>query len=176
MLEPVAGQLLIATPLLDDPNFERAVVLIGEHGTAGTFGIILNRPLEIDIDEHFPQWTSHLAVPATLFNGGPVAPDVVLGLTSALSNEVPIGDELSLVNLVEPPSSGTGQVRLFKGHASWVGGQLAAELAAGAWFVVNSVSGDVFTSEPDLLWRNVLRRQADDLQLFTFYPRDITLN
>ena len=51
-----------------------------------------------------------------------------------------------------------------------------SELAAGAWFVVNSVSGDVFTSEPDLLWRNVLRRQADDLQLVTFYPRDITLN
>ena len=176
MLEPVVGQLLIATPLLDDPSFERTVVLVGEHGPAGTLGIILNRPLEIDIDANLLQWTSLLAIPATLFSGGPVAPDVVMGLTTASSNGVPIGDELFLVNLVEPPPSDIGQVRLFTGHASWVGGQLAAELAAGAWFIVNSVLSDVFTSEPDLLWRNVLRRQPGDLQLFTFYPRDISAN
>lgn len=176
MLEPISGQLLIATPLLDDPSFERAVVLVGEHGPTGTFGIILNRPLEIDIDDNLLPWASLVAAPVTLFGGGPVDPDVVLGLTSASSNEVPIGDELSLVNLAEPPPSGTGHVRLFTGHASWVGGQLAAELAAGAWFIANSVSGDVFTSEPDLLWRNVLYRQTDGLQLFAFYPRDISAN
>jgi putative transcriptional regulator len=40
--DPKAGRLLVATPVLGDPNFRRAVVLIVEHEvTEGTLGVVL---------------------------------------------------------------------------------------------------------------------------------------
>ena len=176
MLKPAPGHLLIASPLLEDPNFDRTVVLIGDHGPDGTFGVVLNRPLGIETGDDLPAWTPLLGPPATLFGGGPVAPETVLGLALGGGGEAPIDSELRLVNLAEPPPPDVGQVRLFAGHAGWGGGQLAGELAAEAWFVVHRAPGDVFTSEPEMLWRNVLRRQPGELQLLSFYPRDLSAN
>ena len=44
MDESLAGQLLLASPSLHDPNFERSVVLIGVHSAEGAMGVVLNRP------------------------------------------------------------------------------------------------------------------------------------
>lgn len=176
MLQPAPGHLLVASPLLEDPNFERTVVLIGDHGPDGTFGVILNRPLDIDTDDDFPAWTSLLSPPATLFGGGPVSPETILGLASGTAGDSPIGGDLTLVGLADPPPLEVSQVRLFAGHAGWGSGQLDGELAQEAWFVVHRAPGDVFTSEPALLWRDVLRRQPGDLQLVSFYPRDLSSN
>ncbi len=176
MLQPAPGHLLVASPLLEDPNFHRTVVLIGDHGPDGTFGVVLNRPLGIDTDDDLPGWTPLLGPPVTLFGGGPVSPETVLGLAPGGGGEAPIDSDLRLVNLADPPPGDVGQVRLFAGHAGWGGGQLAGELAAEAWFVVHRASGDVFTSEPELLWRDVLRRQGGDLQMVSFYPRDLSSN
>lgn len=176
MLEPAPGHLLIASPILEDPNFERTVVLIGDHGPDGTFGIILNRPSGIDTDPDLPNWTPWLAPPATLYRGGPVAPETILGVASGTEEDTAIDDEIALVNLSEPPPAGLEQMRLFAGHAGWGAGQLAGELAEEAWFVVHRAPGDVYTSEPELLWRNVLRRQRGDLQMLSYYPRDLSLN
>lgn len=176
MLQPAPGHLLVASPLLEDPNFHRTVVLIGDHGPDGTFGVVLNRPLEIDTDGDLPAWTSLLSPPATLFGGGPVSPEILLGLATGAGAGEAIDQELALVSLADPPPDGVGQVRLFAGHAGWGEGQLAGELAAEAWYVVHRAPGDVFTSEPELLWRNVLRRQPGELQLLSFYPRDLSAN
>lgn len=176
MLQPAAGRLLVSSPVLEDPNFARTVVLIGDHNDEGTFGVILNRPLGVDPTIEMPDWTPLLAPPATLFMGGPVSPDAILGLGTGGDGAGVIDDELALMNLGEPPSDNVGSVRLFAGHAGWGAGQLAAELASESWFVVHRAPGDVFSAEPELLWRNVLRRQPGDLKLVSFYPRDLSSN
>ena len=176
MLQPAPGLLLVASPVLDDPNFERTVVLIGDHGPDGTFGVILNRPLGIDPGVDLAEWTPRLASPGTLFGGGPVSPELILGVASGTDEDRAIDGEIALVNLSEPPPAKLERVRLFAGHAGWGAGQLAGELAAEAWFVVHRAPGDVYTSEPELLWRNVLRRQPSELQLLSYYPRDLSLN
>ena len=175
MLQPAPGHLLIASPLLEDPNFARTVVLIGDHNADSTFGLILNRSLDLDPDQELPDWSRLLAPPASLFSGGPVSPEWLIGVSLGGVGAA-IDNEISLVNLAEPPPAEVGTVRLFAGHAGWGAGQLAVELASEAWFVVHRAPGDVFTSEPELLWRDVLRRQAGDLQMLSFYPRDISLN
>jgi putative transcriptional regulator len=75
MLEPAPGHLLVASPLLEDPNFARTVVLIGDHTDEGTFGLVLNRPLGLDPGDEMPQWSRLLAPPRTVFSGGPVSPE-----------------------------------------------------------------------------------------------------
>jgi putative transcriptional regulator len=52
----IAGRLLVAEPLLGDPNFERSVVLMVEHSTEGALGIVLNLPTEVLVAVAHPDW------------------------------------------------------------------------------------------------------------------------
>ena len=63
-------------------------------------------------------------------------------------------------------------LRVFAGHAGWDGGQLEDEVAQGAWYVVPSQPADLFSPEPESLWRTVLRRQPAPLWWVATYPDD----
>ena len=181
MLEPRTGRLLVASPLLEDPNFARTVVLICAHGDEGTLGLVLNRPLEAAVVDHVAVWSEFCSPPAWIFAGGPVAPSTVLGLARAEPSALGtvFEGDLGLIDLEAPPSTLADRLRrlrLYAGHSGWGAGQLAAELAQEAWFVVDTAPSDVFSDEPATLWREVLRRQRGDVQLLAFYPRDPDLN
>jgi putative transcriptional regulator len=72
----IAPGLLIAMPQLQDPNFERSVVLMVEHTENGSFGLILNRPGELDLtgvlDSLGVEWQGDPE--AVVWTGGPVMP------------------------------------------------------------------------------------------------------
>ena len=56
--EALAGRLLVATPMLGDPNFRRTVVLIVEHESEqGTLGVVLNRPTQVPVGQVLEPWT-----------------------------------------------------------------------------------------------------------------------
>jgi putative transcriptional regulator len=119
-----------------------------------------------------------------VFQGGPVALDSALGLATVPGGAEPLGwrrvhGGVGLVDLDAPPevlAAELGSLRIFAGYAGWGPGQLEAELAAGAWFVVDSEPGDAFSPEPEGLWRSVLRRQRGSLALVATYPEDPALN
>jgi putative transcriptional regulator len=67
-------------------------------------------------------------------------------------------------------------LRIFLGYAGWEAGQLEDEIASGAWFAVDSLTGDVFTSRPDSLWHDVLFRQGGSLAMVANYPLHPRLN
>ncbi len=176
------GKLLVASPLLEDPNFRRAVVLVCMHGsTEGTMGVIINRPLEIPVVDRLAAWSELVASPAVFFEGGPVEPNLVLALARGdreqLSTEVEPG--FGLADLDPDSEADPGvfeQLRLFGGYAGWGADQLETELGEGAWYVVDAAPGDAFADEPHTLWREVLRRQTGELQMLAFYPERIELN
>ncbi|WP_433500121.1 YqgE/AlgH family protein [Sphaerimonospora sp. CA-214678] len=184
------GGLLVATPLLDDPNFRRSVVLVLEHDEdGGTLGVILNRPSEIAVTQVLPSWDALVTGPPVLFEGGPVQTDSALALAVVLSGEEPLGwrrlqgrsatSRLGTVDLDAPPEILAGeisQMRIFAGYAGWTAGQLENELREGAWYVVDSEPADTFHSDPSSLWRAVLRRQRGDLALVATFPDDPTFN
>src|SRR4051812_40084650 len=76
----LAGRLLVATPLLTDPNFARTVVFLADQNGEGALGVVLNRPSETPVTDVLPLWQPVATTPATVFVGGPVAPDGALGL------------------------------------------------------------------------------------------------
>src|SRR5271163_2875153 len=57
MAEPIPyshlarGTFLIATPEIDSGPFFRGVILLCEHGPNGSFGLIINKPLEAELPE-----------------------------------------------------------------------------------------------------------------------------
>jgi putative transcriptional regulator len=91
----------------------------------------------------------------------------------------PILDHVRLVDLDADPvlsAADLDHVRVFAGYAGWAPGQLENEIDVGAWFTVDADPSDVFTDDPDGLWHQVLRRQPDELALFSTYPADPSLN
>lgn len=178
----LAGRLLIATPLLLDPNFYRSVVYIAEHSDEGAVGVVLNRPSEEPVSDHLPDWESLISEPAVVFVGGPVANEVAVGIVQEPLMDppdwTPTDDGVGLLDLAIGPGA-VGSVtaaRVFSGYSGWVAGQLEAELTTGSWIVADSTAADVFTDRPDLLWRTVLRRQADRRSLYASFPEDLRSN
>jgi putative transcriptional regulator len=188
--DPRAGRLLVATPLLGDPNFKRAVVLIVEHEEIeGTLGVVLNRPTKIPVGQVLEQWTEHATEPAVVFRGGPVATNSALALALIPGKDEPLGwraldgapalARLGLLDLDAPPrllAPAIQSLRVYAGYAGWSPGQLDAEIDEGAWFVLPAEPGDIFAAEPEQLWRAVLQRQGGDIAFLATYPEDPGLN
>ena len=186
----VGGRLLVATPLLDDPNFRRGVVLVVEHDPQeGTLGVVLNRPTEVPVDRVLPPWATLVTGPSVVFQGGPVALDSALALARVPGAQDPLGwralegvpspSRLGLVDLDAPPEVLAAEVtefRVFAGYAGWSAGQLRSEIEEGAWFVLPSEPHDVFIDDPERLWRQVLRRQGGELAIVATFPDDPSLN
>lgn len=186
----LTGRLLVATPALADPNFDRAVVLLLDHDEEGSLGVVLNRPTPVGVGDVLEPWAGLAGSPQVVFQGGPVSLDSALGL-AVVPGEPRDGEDaeplgwrrvfgaIGLVDLEAPPellAAEMGSLRIFAGYAGWGPGQLEDELVEGAWYVVESEPGDVFSPDPDRLWRSVLRRQRSELAMVATYPDDPSLN
>ena len=180
-----SSQLLIALPALDDPNFSRSVALICQHDADGAMGVVVNRPLEVEVAVVLPAWQPYLTSPGVLFQGGPVSLDSALGLVAVPGDDAePLGvrriiGSLGLVDLDTPPEVVVAELsglRIFAGYAGWGEGQLEEEIAEGAWYVVDGEARDAFSGDPEQLWRTILRRQGGDLAMVATYPEDPSLN
>jgi putative transcriptional regulator len=184
-----AGRLLVATPALGDPNFARTVVLLLEHNASGSLGVVINRPTELAVADVLGPWSGLASAPDVIFQGGPVGLDGALAL-AALGGRTRVGDReplgwkhvfgaLGLVDLDAEPDRLTGAfsgLRVFAGYAGWGAGQLADELGEQAWIVVDSEAGDPFTTRPERLWSDVLRRQEGELAFVATCPADPRMN
>jgi len=149
-----AGSFLVARPVLQDPNFREAVVLLLQHGAEGAFGLVVNRPAPVQ------------GAPFPLFKGGPCPAQGLLMLHGhedwlELSPEKEgqrvapglfLGDAACLKRATQAAEKETLRYRVFTGYAGWGPGQLEKELAAGAW-TITSASGDaLFDTPADDLW------------------------
>lgn len=186
---PTKGRLLLATPPLEDPNFDRSVVFMLEHHSSGALGVVVNRPTTEPLDRPLDRWTDLLAHPAAVFAGGPVDTDALVALAHTPTLIVPehasdgllapVIGEVMTADLSADPLLLTDRVRtvrIFRGYAGWGPGQLELEIETGSWLVLDSTPADVFTEAPQDLWRNVLRRQAGRLAWLANVPDDLAAN
>jgi putative transcriptional regulator len=176
------GQLLIATPALLDPNFQRTAVLVAEHGEQGAMGLVLNRPSPTAAIEVVPQLDAVLEPHAPVYVGGPVQPTsimvlaefddpqaaglIVLGQTGFLSAD----DEL------DEAASRLRRARVFAGYSGWGAEQLDGELAREDWIVAETDTEDVFSADPETLWSAVLERKGGRYALLARMPLDVSVN
>lgn len=167
-LDDVApGSLLVAMPVLTDPNFAGTVVYVVDHSSTGTVGVVLNRPSEVRIGDVLPAW-SHLAVAPGVFHlGGPCESETALCLAAGPGRAPglqPVAGGVHLVDLDADPEHVTGGVeglRVFAGYAGWSPGQLGGEIAEGAWACVDGGPADVLADDDGVRsWHRVLGRQT----------------
>lgn len=183
-----AGRLLVATPRLADPNFERAVVLLLDHDENGSLGVVLNRPSPVPVADVLEGWPDLVTDPDVLFHGGPVSTDSALAVASIPPDQDPSGDpvgfrrlfaDTGIVDLDTPTELLSGaivQLRIFAGYAGWGVDQLVAEIEEGSWYVLPLEHDDLFAADPGGLWARVLRRQPGELAWVSTRPADPTMN
>lgn len=181
-MENVAGQLLIAGPALHDPNFERTVVLVAQHGEEGALGVVLNRPAEMTVGDAVPELTDVLDGSEPMWVGGPVQPTGVVVLAEWDDPAPAMGLVVGEIGLlaarsdVEDLASGARRARAYAGYTGWGPGQLDSELEREDWIVSDSLPEDVFTEDPGELWSAVLRRKGGSYGLVAMMPIDPSLN
>lgn len=172
--------LLCAVPQLQDPNFERSVVLMLEHNTKGALGLVVNNPLPNTMAEVADgldlEWLGEDEQTVRL--GGPVEP--MRGwIVHDQAAWDPTADEILpgiyLTTSLEPVTR-AGRTRIgvpgsnfmfLLGYAGWQSAQLEDEIAAGSWVAVPlaeepaAYSGVgpqfLFETDPDDMWDRALR-------------------
>jgi putative transcriptional regulator len=181
-VQSLRGRLLIASPALQDPNFARTVVLIAEHTEEGAMGVVLNRPMELEVAEASPVLAVLGEHDEVVFAGGPVQPNGVMVLARFAAPAAPavsITGELGFVGAeddLDAIAASVQRARVFAGHAGWAAGQLDAELEDEGWIVADLEPDDPFTDEPDALWSTVLARLGGSFALVARMPDDPSVN
>jgi putative transcriptional regulator len=174
--ESVAGRLLVATPDLEDPNFDHTVVYMVEHNGNGAMGLVLNRvlgkgPVAELLEGLGIEGEVDPAAEIEVHYGGPVeagrgfvlhSPDYTGESTVVLSDLVALTSSLDILSAI---AAGNGPKHsLFAlGYAGWAPGQLEAEIAVGAWVVVDAEEALLFDDQVDSKWQRALDRQGIDL-------------
>jgi putative transcriptional regulator len=181
-VDSVRGQLLIAGPALQDPNFWRTVVLVVEHSDEGALGLVLNRPSESSVGEAVPQLIELTDPEDEVLVGGPVGQSAVIVLADF---EDP--DEAALIAFdtigvlaggapTDQLGAGVRRARVFAGHSGWGPGQLDDEVERGDWILEPARYSDAFTEAPMGLWSTVLERKGGSYALVARMPDDPSLN
>jgi putative transcriptional regulator len=174
--KPLAGQLLVAAPDLQDPNFRETVVYLVHHDQAGAMGLVVNRVLGTGpLDEMLeglgmpPDGAADLEL--RVHYGGPVEPARGFMLHSPdyrAEDTVVLSDLVALTvspGILQDIAAGKGPRRsLFAlGYAGWGPEQLESELAAGAWVVVEPDAELLFDEQPETKWQRAFDRRGIDL-------------
>ncbi|MGY1704217.1 YqgE/AlgH family protein [Geodermatophilus sp. SYSU D00697] len=181
------GSLLVAMPLLTDPTFAGTVVFVLDHSDTGTLGVVLGRPSQVEIRDVLPGWCDLAVDPGVFHVGGPCETDTALCLAVCPGTEPDadsglrrVAGDVHLVDLDVDPDVLDPRVRglrVFAGYAGWSPGQLAGEIAEGAWACVAGRPDDVLSplAGPEL-WRRVMGRQTGRLAVLSTAPADPSVN
>jgi putative transcriptional regulator len=165
-----AGIFLYASPSIGDPRFVETVILLLDHGSGGSAGVVINQPTEVQLRKVLPDLPGARRLEAPVYWGGPVEPSatVVLlrnprrtdGATLVLP-EVYRTTAAEDVRAALEDARPDRQLRVYSGYAGWSAGQLEREVRLGAWLLDRADADAVFALDPEPLWdkvHSILRR------------------
>lgn len=154
--ESLSNQLLIAMPGMADPNFNSTVTLVCEHTRDGAIGVVINRPLELELGNLFAQLevsgSDTGAARKPVLSGGPVAPErgfVLHNSARDYDSSLPVSPGISLTmsrDIIDDMARGDGPEKALValGIASWGAGQLDDEMLSNTWLTVPATPEIVF--------------------------------
>lgn len=179
---PHPGCLLLADPFLDQEHFVRAVILLIEHNQDESFGLVLNHPTELHLND--VTHLSNLNLP--IYSGGPVGSDQLFYLhrfsnidgALQINEQLYFGGEwqqvLKKAQLAKAPQK---QLRIFRGYAGWCAQQLEDELAEHAWICLPKIDEKTWLhGQASTLWKRYLLDLGPDLSVFAHFPLHLADN
>lgn len=162
-----AGKLLVASRDLADPNFAHTVIMLVRYDAQGVVGLVLNRRTDVPLSRVFKDLKAAEGRSDPVYLGGPVeTPEVFSLLQSSVKIEgaehifegVYLISSKTLFEQTISTQPEPGVFHVYLGYAGWNKDQLREEVGLGAWFVFPADAGTVFSSNPDSLWSQMIRK------------------
>jgi len=161
----LANHFLIAMPAMADPNFSRTLTYVCEHNEGGAIGIIVNRPIDMNLAGLFDRVNIALEdeqaearfAGLPVYFGGPVQTDrgfVLHRPAGQWQSSLNVNDSIALTSSrdILQAMGSTGlpvDVLVSLGYAGWTAGQLEWELSQNAWLTVAADVGIIFDVAPE---------------------------
>lgn len=178
------GTFMIASPDVESGIFFRGVVLVCEHNANGSFGLVVNKSLEVELPEEIVNLRNlsnpHVGVRA----GGPVqtnqmmllhSSDIIPQQTLKICDEVYLGGDLQFLQEIINDEKGP-PVHLCFGYAGWGAGQLEREFLDGGWYLYPASAKHIFETPPEKLWQTLLREMGGKYATLSMIPEDLSWN
>lgn len=175
---------MIASPDVEAGIFFRGVVLVCEHNPNGSFGIVINKSLDLEIPEEIIN-INNLANPNVgIRAGGPVqtnqmmllhTSETILSQTLEICDGVYLGGDLQFLQEIITDPEGP-YVHLCFGYAGWGAGQLEREFLDGGWFLHPASQPHIFETPPEKLWQTLLREMGGKYATLSMIPEDLSWN
>lgn len=182
-IKPAQGKLLISEPFLNDFYFKKSVVLLAEHNEEGSFGFIINKPIEVkayDLLKEFADFEPKI------FLGGPVKTDTIYAIHS-LGNKIP--DSKKIINglywggnveyifeQIANKKITANDICFYIGYSGWSASQLNNELKEKSWIVMNPTNEIIQSTKPESLWSDILKTLGSDYAIWANPPLNPSLN
>lgn len=182
-IKPNTGRILISVPFLQDFYFKRSVVLLAEHSNEGSFGIIINKPVEVKLGDIASEFEGF---DAPVFLGGPVKtdslffihtrPDLIDEGVEILEGLYWGGNIDTVKGLIKTGELKKTEIRFFIGYSGWLADQLDQELEDRSWVVSLTNPQQVFKSNPTEMWAQTLKKLGKEYKFWVVYPPNPSYN
>jgi putative transcriptional regulator len=166
-----------------DNYFKRSIVLLTEHNDEGTVGFVLNKPINMKVNEimaDFPPVNTIVSL------GGPVQTntlhyihmlgDIIPGSTKVIDNIYWGGEFAVIKRLLDSGSLNNENIRFFLGYSGWQGNQLEDELNDNAWVVADISTNEIMTPMSKIFWNKTLNRLGKKFQMWANFPENPQMN
>ena len=178
------GCLLLADPnIINDPYFNRTVILITENSEDEVVGFIINKPLEYNFEDIF----SGMGKDYIIYNGGPVNKDnlyYIHNLPDLIPNSIKVSDNLfwggdcsNVKNLIKDNKIGSNNIRFFSGYSGWTLSQLNNEIKEKSWIIINNRFNDkILKLKTNEFWKEEIKKLGNDYKIWSNAPENPNLN
>lgn len=178
------GRILVASPFLDDPYFSQSVILLTEHSHEGSVGFIINKKLEITLQEAVGGFWFF---DTSIYYGGPVEKDALFyihtypqikGALEIMPNLYWGGDFEEIKTFINTNLPETSSIRFFVGYSGWGAGQLQNEMKSNTWLLQTISAKDVLDEElaPKLWKRQIRLSNKKEYAIWANMPQNPSLN
>ncbi len=182
ILKPKQGIILISEPSLRDFYFRQSIVLLAEHNEDGSFGVIINKPIESqvnDIIKDFPDFD------LPVYLGGPVKTDSIFFIHTArnIEHSLRIIDGLywggnidTIKQMIRDKELSEDSIRFFVGYSGWDPNQLDREIEEKSWVLSHANIPEIINKHPENLWSQHIKNMGKDYAIWANFPADPTFN
>lgn len=180
---PTTGDFLISEPFMQDPNFQRSVVLLCQQQEDGFVGFSINKRIDFyvgDLVEELPDCN------LPLFDGGPVGKEQMFFLHSMpelipgglqIQKDIFWGGDFDVVKrLVQSNTINPRRIKFLVGYSGWEAGQLEEELLEKSWLLTPALSNLVFQQQTQDIWKNAVKLLGEAYSPIINYPKDPSFN
>jgi putative transcriptional regulator len=178
------GTFLVSSPEIESGIFFRSVLLLCDHSDTGSFGVVVNKMLELELPPELLTGEEIKNPHVQLRAGGPMhtnqlmilhTSDTLPDQTMKIADGIYLGGDLGFLQQALNDEQGPELLLCF-GYSVWQAGQLEREFLDGGWFPTLAKKEHLFHTPAEKLWQTLLLEMGGKYATMSVIPEDVSLN